>query len=65
VLDHALATVMNLAAPELTAGRITIHDPGKRERTPDRPLEPRFKKLCHQILDSASCSPVAMNDRAN
>ncbi|HEX3698102.1 MAG TPA: transglycosylase SLT domain-containing protein [Polyangia bacterium] len=65
VLDHALATVMNLPAPELTAGRITIHDPGKRERTPDRPMEPRFKKLCHQIMDSASCSPVALNERAN
>ena len=45
VLDHAFATVMNAPAPELDTGRITIHDPGKRERTPDRPLEPRFKKL--------------------
>ena len=61
VLDHALATVMNLPAPELTGSRITIHDPGKRERTADRPLEPRFKKLCHQILESASCAPVALN----
>ena len=61
VLDHALATVMNMPAPELTSGRITIRDPGKRERTADRPLEPRFKKLCQQIMDSASCSPVASN----
>jgi hypothetical protein len=61
VLDHALATVMNTPAPELTSGHITIHDPGKRERTPDRPLEPRFKKLCTQILSSTSCSALALN----
>lgn len=61
VLDHALATVMNMPAPELTAGRITIHDPGKRERTPDRPLEPRFKKLTSQILSSGTCSALALN----
>jgi hypothetical protein len=61
VLDHALATVMNVPAPELTQGAITMHDPGKRERTADRPLEPRYKKLCGQILSSASCSPVALN----
>src|SRR4029077_20036879 len=52
VLDHALATVMNTPAPELAMGRITIHAPGKRERTPDRPMEPRFKKLTGQILSS-------------
>jgi hypothetical protein len=60
VLDHAFATVMNVPAPEL-AGRITIHDPGKRERTVDRPLEPRFKKLCSQILQAGSCGPLALN----
>jgi hypothetical protein len=61
VLDHALATVMNAPAPELTQGHITMHDPGKRERTVDRPLEPRYKKLCDQILStsSSSCSAVA------
>ena len=61
VLDHALAQVMNVPAPELERGAITIHDPGKRERTADRPLEPRFKKLCEQIRSSASCSAVALN----
>ncbi len=61
VLDHALASIMNTPAPELTGARITIHDPGRRERTADRPLEPRYKKLCQQIHDSASCSPVASN----
>jgi len=62
VLDHALAQVMNVPAPELTRGAITMHDPGKRERTADRPLEPRFKKLCEQILSSGrSCSALALN----
>jgi transglycosylase-like protein with SLT domain len=61
VLDHAFATVMNTPAPELEAGRITIRDVGKRERTPDRPLEPRFKKLCEQILSSGTCSALALN----
>jgi Transglycosylase SLT domain len=60
VLDHALAQVMNTPAPEL-AGPITMHDPGKRARTADRPLEPRYKKLCGQILSSTSCAAVALN----
>jgi hypothetical protein len=62
VLDHALAQVMNARAPELTQGAITVHDPGKRERTADRPMEPRYKKLCSQILSSSnSCAAVALN----
>ncbi|HMC95275.1 MAG TPA: hypothetical protein VKO16_10950, partial [Polyangia bacterium] len=61
VLDHAFATVMNTPAPELTSGRITIRDPGKRERTVDRPLEPRYKKLCEQILSGGTCSALALN----
>ena len=61
VLDHAFATVMNMPAPELTSGRITIHDPGKRERTADRPLEPRFKKLYEEIMSSGTCSALALN----
>jgi hypothetical protein len=60
VLDHAFATVMNVPAPEL-AGRITIRDPGKRERTVDRPLEPRYKKLYDQILSGGTCSALALN----
>jgi len=62
VLDHAFATVMNTPAPELTAGRITIHDPGKRDRTIDRPLEPRYKKLYSQILSGGTCSALALNN---
>jgi hypothetical protein len=61
VLDHAFATVMNTPAPELTAGHITIHDPGKRERTVDRPLEPRYKKLYEQIMSGGTCSALALN----
>lgn len=62
VLDHALAQVMNVPAPELTSGAITIQDPGKRPRTVDRPMEPRYKKLCEQIRTSAtSCAAVALN----
>jgi len=61
VLDHAFATVMNTPAPELEAGRITIHDAGKRERTVDRPLEPRYKKLYEQIMSSGTCSALALN----
>lgn len=61
VLDHALATVMNAPAPELREGRITIRDVGKRERTADRPLEPRYKKLYEQILSSSTCSALALN----
>jgi len=38
-----------------------MHDPGRRERTIDRPLEPRFKKLYSQILESGSCAPLALN----
>ncbi|HEX2658064.1 MAG TPA: transglycosylase SLT domain-containing protein [Polyangia bacterium] len=61
VLDHALATVLNIDPPELHAKAITIHDVGKRQRTVDRPLEARYKKLCTQIQSVRSCSAVAMN----
>ncbi len=61
VLDHAFATVMNTPTPELTSGRITIHDACKRERTVDRPLEPRYKKLYEQIVSSGACSALALN----
>jgi hypothetical protein len=61
VIDHSLATVMNLDPPELHGGHITIHDAGKRERTIDRPLEPRYRKLCTQIQSVGTCSPVAYN----
>ena len=52
---------MNTPDARADVGRITIHDAGKRERTADRPLEPRYKKLCEQILSSGTCSPLALN----
>jgi hypothetical protein len=61
VLDHAFAEVMNAKAPELAVAHVTIHDAGKRERTPDRPIEARYKKLTSQILSSGTCSAVALN----
>ena len=61
VLDHALAAVLNLDTPELRGAPVTMHDPGKRQRTPDRPLEPRYRKLCTQIQSVGTCSAVALN----
>jgi hypothetical protein len=61
VIDHALATVLNVGAPELVGKRITMHDIGKRDRTVDRPMEARYKKLCTLIQSVRSCAAVAMN----
>jgi hypothetical protein len=59
VLDYALARALAVEAPELEA-RITIRDPGQRARTADRPVEPRFRKLCAQIQEvSGFCTRVA------
>jgi hypothetical protein len=61
VIDYALARMLNVEAPELASpDRITIRDPGQRARTPDRPIEERFRKLCGQIhrFDGV-CSQVA------
>jgi hypothetical protein len=61
VLDHALANVLHTDAPELQIARITMHDVGRRERTVDRPMEPRYRKLCSQIQSVAgSCGAVAL-----
>jgi hypothetical protein len=61
VVDYALARMLNVDAPELSAAdRITIRDPGQRARTPDRPVEERFRKLCGQIRRvDGICSRVA------
>jgi hypothetical protein len=62
VIDHALANVLHTDAPELRGQRITMHDPGKRDRTVDRPIEPRYQKLCSQIQSiNGTCSAVALN----
>jgi hypothetical protein len=57
VLYHALAQALDVDAPELRSNRITIHDPGKRPRTADRPVEPRYRKLCEQIREAGSACP--------
>lgn len=59
VIDHALASVLNVDAPELRAKAITVHDAGRRDRTVDRPLETRYKKLCTQIQSIHACPAVA------
>lgn len=61
VLDHALAAVLNVDTPELRGAPVTMRDPGKRQRTADRPLEPRYRKLCSQIQSVGTCSTVASN----
>ena len=61
VIDYALARMLGVDAPELApAERITIRDPGQRARTPDRPVEERYRKLCGQIHHvDGICSSVA------
>jgi hypothetical protein len=49
VLYHALARVLGLPAPELASGPITVRDPGRRPRTADRPVEPRYRILTDKI----------------
>jgi hypothetical protein len=61
VLEYAIAQALNVEATELKqVPRITIHDKGQRERTADRPVEPRFRKLCGQIREvGGQCASVA------
>jgi hypothetical protein len=60
VLEYAIAHALNVEAPELKqVSRITIHDKGQRERTVDRPVEPRFRKLCDEIHEvGGQCGAV-------
>jgi hypothetical protein len=61
VLYYAIAQAMNLEAPDLQSQAVlTVHDPGQRVRTADRPVEPRYRKLCEQIRSVGSvCAGVA------
>jgi hypothetical protein len=61
VLSYAIAQALGVEPTELKeVERLTVHDPGQRNRTPDRPIEPRFRKLCSQIHEvSGLCSSVA------
>jgi hypothetical protein len=60
VLYHRLSRVLGVPAPELTSGRITMRDPGKRPRTIDRPVETRYRVLYDKIgrVGSACELPV-------
>jgi hypothetical protein len=51
VLYYALARAMNIDTTPITSMRLTIVDPGRRPRTADRPVEPRYQKLCQAIRD--------------
>lgn len=51
VLYYALARTMGMDTSALTSMRLTVRDPGKRVRTADRPVEPRYRKLCQVIRD--------------
>ncbi len=60
VLYYALAKSMNLDVSRLESTHLTVHDPGSRIRTADRPVEPRYRKLCDQIHASAgACAGFA------
>lgn len=59
VLDHALASVLNVDPPELHQARITVRDPGRPQRTADHPLEARYRRLCSIISSVRACSPLA------
>jgi hypothetical protein len=58
VLQNALARVLNVEATELKEiPSLTVRDRGERQRTADQPVEPRFRKLCSQILEvGGQCS---------
>jgi hypothetical protein len=63
VIDYALAQLLDVEAPEIASGeRITIRDPGQRARTPDRPVEERYRKLCGQIRASAGACDLVPAD---
>jgi hypothetical protein len=51
VLYYALARAMSIDTSDLTSMHLTVDDPGKRRRTADRPVEPRYRKLCQTIRD--------------
>jgi hypothetical protein len=60
VLYHALAQVLGLPAPELSNGPITVRDPGRRPRTVDRPIEPRYRILTDKILTVGGRCPAPL-----
>jgi hypothetical protein len=61
VLEYALARALSVEAPELKeVTRLTVHDRGQRDRTADRPIEARFRKLTSQIDEvGGQCANMA------
>ena len=58
VLYSRLSRVLGVPAPELTSGRITMRDPGRRARTIDRPVETRYRVLYDKIgRVGGACEP--------
>jgi hypothetical protein len=59
VIYYALANVLNVPAPELEPSRtITMRDPGLRPRTPDQPVEARYRSMCDKIRSVRGvCAP--------
>jgi soluble lytic murein transglycosylase-like protein len=58
VLYSRLSRVLGVPAPELTSGRITMRDPGRRARTIDRPVESRYRVLYDKIgRVGGACEP--------
>lgn len=62
VLYYALVRAMGMSMPKELTARVTIRDRGQRERTPDRPVEQRYKELVEIIGASAghSCRNLVM-----
>ena len=67
VLQNSLAKVLNVEATELKQiTALTVRDRGGPARTADRPVEPRFRKLCSQIAEvGGQCSNTGVALTAN
>jgi hypothetical protein len=58
VLYSALSRVLGVPAPELRSGPVTMRDSGRRPRTIDRPVEPRYRVLYDKIgRVGGACTP--------
>lgn len=51
VLYYALARAMSADTTEVTETRLTVKDPNQRQRTADRPIGFRYRKLCQSIRE--------------
>jgi hypothetical protein len=60
VLYHAWAQGLRLPDGELWDRPLTITDPGRRPRTADRPVEPRFRSLVAKIYSATGRTPQSL-----